>query len=158
MASDCHGCSSSGLSLRRRTSPLLGYLHPSYGTRDQLHFRRYRCSWRPLFFDLCLYVPTQSLRSRLTIAVFQAELNILGMIIYGCELALWTGVVICGGYFNLVPWTKSRLNSRKQHIENERQLQVQANTTGSITLHQMPSSTSVFRTPSSLMVERNGGG
>jgi len=94
----------------------------------------------------------------LMILVFQAELNILGMVIYGCELALWTGVFICGGYFNLVPWTKSKLKSRNQCMENERQLQSQGDTTGSISLHQTPSSTSLFRTPSSLLVERSGVG
>lgn len=80
------------------------------------------------------------------------------MVIYGCELALWTGVFICGGYFNLVPWTKSRLTLRKQRMENVRQAYNQGDATGSVTLRNMPSSTSVFRTPSSLLAERSGGG
>ncbi len=35
---------------------------------------------------------------------FQPDLDILGMVVYGSELALWTGVFACGGYYNLRPW------------------------------------------------------
>ena len=86
--------------------------------------------------------------------VFQAELNILGMAIYGTELALWAGVIICGGYFNLLPWIMARFSDRRQRMENERQAQNQRGESAVITLHEMPSSTSVFRTPSSALVER----
>ena len=86
--------------------------------------------------------------------VFQAELSILGMAIYGTELALWIGVFICGGYFNLLPWIMARVSNRRQRMENERQTQSQQG--GTIALHGMPSSTSVFRTPSSGLVERTG--
>lgn len=57
--------------------------------------------------------------------VFQAELSILGMAIYGTELALWIGVFICGGYFNLLPWIMARVSNRRQCMENERQTQSQ---------------------------------
>ena len=87
---------------------------------------------------------------------FQAELNILGMVIYGTELALWTGVFICGGYFNLLPWIMVRISNRRQRMETERQTQSQPGERGGIVLHRMPSSTSVFRTPSSGLVERTG--
>ena len=85
---------------------------------------------------------------------FQAELNVLGMAIYGTELALWTGVFVCGGYFNLLPWVNARLSTRRQRMENERHAQSQQGERGTISLHEMPSSTSVFRTPSSGLVER----
>ena len=85
--------------------------------------------------------------------VFQAELNVLGMAIYGTELALWTGVFICGGYFNLVPYIQTRLSNRRQRLETERQTPSH-HEAGSIALREMPSSTSVFRTPSSGLVER----
>ena len=87
---------------------------------------------------------------------FQAELNVLGMAIYGTELALWTGVFICGGYFNLLPWIKTRVSTRRQRMEIERQTQSQPGGRVSVALHEMPSSTSVFRTPSSGLVERSG--
>lgn len=87
------------------------------------------------------------------ILVFQAELNVLGMAIYGTELALWTGVFICGGYFNLVPYIRTSLSNRRQPLETERQSQSQ-HEAGSIALRDMPSSTSVFRTPSAGLVER----
>ncbi|KAL2055109.1 hypothetical protein ABVK25_004447 [Lepraria finkii] len=85
---------------------------------------------------------------------FQAELNVLGMAIYGTELALWAGVFICGGYFNLVPYIRTKLSNRRQRMETERQAHSQ-NEAGPISLQEMPSSTSVFRTPSSGLVERN---
>ena len=89
---------------------------------------------------------------------FQVELNILGMAVYGTELALWTGVFICGGYFNLLPWIMARVSNRRQRMDNERQPQSQHGDRGTITLHEVPSSTSVFRTPSSTLVERTATG
>ena len=80
----------------------------------------------------------------------------LGMAIYGTELALWTGVFVCGGFFNLAPWVKARVSSRRQQrIESGRHAQAQRDEPNSVALHDMPSSTSVFRTPSSALVERS---
>ncbi|OJJ02091.1 hypothetical protein ASPVEDRAFT_62240 [Aspergillus versicolor CBS 583.65] len=77
--------------------------------------------------------------------VFEAQIDILGMVIYGTELVLWIGVFICGFVFNFLPWITER--SKKQ--------QTAARETD-VTLHQMPSSTSVFRTASgSDVVRRN---
>jgi hypothetical protein len=98
-----------------------------------------------------LFIPVFFFLTRGT--VFQVKLDILGMAIYGTELALWTGVFICGGYFNLVPYIKRSLSNRKQRMETERQARNQ-NEAGPIALREMPSSTSVFRTPSSGLVER----
>ena len=33
----------------------------------------------------------------------------LGLVIYGSELVLWLGVFVCGGYFNLIPWARKRI-------------------------------------------------
>ena len=78
-------------------------------------------------------------------AVFEPTLNILGMVIYGTELILWTGVFVCGGYFNLVPWLKMQV-SRRRRVHDEQIAQSLQNT--GIALHDLPSSTSVFRTAS----------
>jgi hypothetical protein len=76
--------------------------------------------------------------------VFGPTINILGIVIYGSELALWLGIFACGGVFNLLPWLKSRSKRRETSQEP-------------ISLHPMPSSTSVFRTASgSEVVERRG--
>lgn len=91
--------------------------------------------------------------------VFQPKLDILGIIIYGTELVLWIGVFACGGYYNLIPWLRKRMEKRKQDRRssfamhhhpphdgvNERD---GGGVTEPVTLHDMPSSTSVFRTPS----------
>ncbi|KAJ5949942.1 hypothetical protein N7454_001526 [Penicillium verhagenii] len=67
--------------------------------------------------------------------LFGSTINVLGMVIYGTELALWLGIFACGGVFNLLPWL--RMQSKKVETSQE-----------PISLHQMPSSTSVFRTAS----------
>ena len=86
---------------------------------------------------------------------FQSELDILGMAMYGTELALWIGVFICGGYFNFVPWVRLRISQRRKQKEEERHERGRHERAGDVVLRQMPSSTSDFRTPSSGMVERN---
>jgi hypothetical protein len=72
--------------------------------------------------------------------LFQRNIDVLGLVIYGTELILWIGVFACGGYYNLVPWVRRRLNKRSvvrsTHLEEP------------VALHDLPSSTSVFRTPS----------
>ena len=91
--------------------------------------------------------------------VFQPKLDILGIIIYGTELVLWIGVFACGGYYNLIPWLKKRVEKRKQGRSTSFAMPHQPPTNGfneregghgtePITLHNMPCSTSVFRTPS----------
>ena len=84
-------------------------------------------------------------------AVFEPTLNILGLVIYGSELILWIGVILCGSYFNLRPWLK-KVTSDWVKARHDSQRQTQ-----SITLHEMPSSTSVFRTASENVVLRRGG-
>jgi hypothetical protein len=71
--------------------------------------------------------------------LFQPSLDVLGLIIYGVELALWIGIFACGGYYNLRPWLQAKINARR----SEEQI-----VPPGIALHDLPSSTSVFRTPS----------
>ena len=86
--------------------------------------------------------------------LFQRELDILGLVIYGTELVLWLGIFACGGYYNLVPWLKSNVKRGEAASTvcssrmNGRQSGPAAATTEPIALHSLPSSTSVFRTPS----------
>ncbi|KAL2807897.1 PQ loop repeat-domain-containing protein [Aspergillus granulosus] len=72
------------------------------------------------------------------------SVDVLGMVIYGTELVLWIGVFVCGFAFNFLPWIAER--SRKEPSQETQ-----------ISLHEMPSSTSVFRTASgSDVVTRRG--
>ncbi|KAH7115199.1 PQ loop repeat-domain-containing protein [Dendryphion nanum] len=90
--------------------------------------------------------------------VFQPKLDILGLIIYGTELVLWIGVFACGGYYNLVPWLRKRLEKRKgtrtgsfvlpSHPDINQGDGAEHRTVEPVTLHDLPSSTSVFRTTS----------
>jgi hypothetical protein len=84
--------------------------------------------------------------------LFQPTLDVKGMVIYATELTLWLGVFACGGYFNLLPYVQRKLETRRSNRRQASQpqpaIQAPACVQG-ITLHDMPSSTSVFRTPSS---------
>lgn len=77
--------------------------------------------------------------------VFQPSLDVLGLVIYGVELALWIGVFAAGGYYNLMPWLRSKMaaKSGKRDFAQEQSTQ-----SAGVALHDLPSSTSVFRTPS----------
>ena len=86
--------------------------------------------------------------------VFQPRLDILGMAIYGTELALWLGIFACGGYLNLRPWMKAIMNGRRHPPEEVDQCQTHIPNHESVAMHRMPSSTSVFHTPSSVLVAR----
>lgn len=89
----------------------------------------------------------------LTSVLFQPTLDILGMVIYGSELVLWLGVFACGWYYNFLPWIR-----KKRFTDEFRHSRFVGTDTGPsentdsaaapITLHDMPSSTSVFRTAS----------
>ena len=91
------------------------------------------------------------------VAVFQPTIDILGMIIYITELTLWIGVFICGGYYNLFPWVKSKLRQRRQRREEHTVRRSDGAGDPLPTLHPNGSSTSVFRTPSSATRERAHG-
>jgi hypothetical protein len=81
---------------------------------------------------------------------FQPKLDALGLVIYGTELTLWCGVFACGGYYNFRPWIMRKLKDRHSSIEPEESHEVGESTgnTQAIAMHDLPSSTSVFRTPS----------
>ena len=85
---------------------------------------------------------------------FQPTLDVKGIVIYGTEFVLWLGVFACGGYFNLLPWlSKVCSNSRSLPPDSQTVPEPNASTTErrstpGITMHDLPSSTSVFRTPS----------
>jgi hypothetical protein len=95
------------------------------------------------------------------VTVFQPKLDTLGMVIYASEFVLWSGVFACGGYFNFAPWVRQKLRTRAQQKETQRSEEMRRDgeelgngASNGISLHRMPSSTSVFRTPSSVVVSR----
>ncbi|KAI8630482.1 PQ loop repeat-domain-containing protein [Xylariaceae sp. FL1651] len=85
--------------------------------------------------------------------LFQPTLDILGMAIYGTELVLWLGVFACGGYYNFLPWVRQKWSTnesrRSQSFGLDREYSDQiGSATVPVALHDIPSSTSVFRTVS----------
>jgi PQ loop repeat len=85
--------------------------------------------------------------------LFQPKMNILGLVIYGTELILWIGVFACGGYFNFVPWVQQNRRARRR----ERAEELNPRIGNEINLNELPSSTSVFRTPSQIDVVNSEG-
>ncbi|PQE18050.1 PQ loop repeat protein [Rutstroemia sp. NJR-2017a BVV2] len=91
---------------------------------------------------------------------FQSRLDILGLVIYSTEFILWCGVFACGGYFNLLPWIKSR--TRKVSEDDSRDpdaaathanaVQIEEGISNDIELDRIDSagSRTVFRTPGSI--------
>lgn len=51
------------------------------------------------------------------------SLDILGLVVYGSELVLWIGVMLCGLWYNFRPWLRTKLEQPTQAPE------VQAHTT-----------------------------
>lgn len=86
--------------------------------------------------------------------LFQPEHEIMGIIIYAAELALWIGVLACGGYYNLLPRCRLQTLQPQPHYVGT-DTHEPANAAHSISLHSLPSSTSVFQTPSSDAEMRN---
>ncbi|GAB7344434.1 hypothetical protein MBLNU457_2280t1 [Dothideomycetes sp. NU457] len=95
---------------------------------------------RGISFIFCGIDALGDLTSLLSV-LFQPSIDVLGIVIYGVELALWTGIFACGGYFNLRPWIKSHLQATSAETRENV-------TNAGVALHDLPSSTSVFRTPS----------
>ncbi|KAK6336944.1 hypothetical protein TWF718_009733 [Orbilia javanica] len=82
--------------------------------------------------------------------LFEKHLDVLGMVIYGSELILWMGVMACGGWFNLKPWIERWLKRKEKEEPQVMPLEEdQIERRNTVTGHDIPSSTSVFRTPSS---------
>ncbi|KAF1942523.1 hypothetical protein EJ02DRAFT_511655 [Clathrospora elynae] len=90
--------------------------------------------------------------------VFQPKLDVLGMVIYGTELVLWIGIFMCGAYYNLIPWITAKSedrSSRQDPFEDTVPPFTEMDGYGGaaaaasgIAVHDLPSSTSVFRTTS----------
>ncbi|KAI4931517.1 hypothetical protein J4E85_004110 [Alternaria conjuncta] len=79
--------------------------------------------------------------------VFQPKLDVLGLVIYGSELVLWIGIFLCGAYYNLPSWYAAKKETERTNEGLDEPNSGPAGTSG-IALHDLPSSTSVFRTPS----------
>ena len=74
--------------------------------------------------------------------IFERQVSILGLVIYSVELLLWMGVFACGCYFKLMPWTRRMIEKKRlSNAANRRGPAVQH----AVALHDIPSSTSVFR-------------
>ncbi|KAL8380748.1 hypothetical protein RB595_005162 [Gaeumannomyces hyphopodioides] len=80
---------------------------------------------------------------------FQPKLDVMGMAIYGTELILWLGVFAAGGYFNFLPWARTRLRSASEARPGPGcSGGPGVGAPGGVMLQHVPSSTSVFRTAS----------
>ena len=82
------------------------------------------------------------------------------MVIYATEFVLWCGVFACGGYFNLMPWIRQKISTRRRRQEETSRDMTEEGEEGretgvsnDVELRRIPSSTSVFRTPSSVMCD-----
>ncbi|KAK2793750.1 hypothetical protein FQN52_000702 [Onygenales sp. PD_12] len=80
--------------------------------------------------------------------LYQPTPDILGMAIYGSELAFWLGIFACGGFLNLPPWIRKKLGARRDRLHGGEQGYTSSQPPLVISLHEMPSSTSVFQTAS----------
>lgn len=94
-----------------------------------------------------------------TLLVFAPTLDIWAIAIYGVEFVLWMGVFSCGAYYNLIPWITRKLGGGALSPPAEIELRLEhapiptadsqlRNRNVPVYLHQLASSTSVFRTPS----------
>jgi len=101
---------------------------------------------RGISFIFCGIDALGDLTSLLSV-LFQPSIDILGIVIYSVELILWIGIFACGGYFNLRPWIRSHLLATRGETQDDAG-------NASVALHDLPSSTSVFRTPSGELRER----
>ncbi|KAK2015035.1 hypothetical protein LZ32DRAFT_689932 [Colletotrichum eremochloae] len=85
---------------------------------------------------------------------FQPKMDILGIAIYATEFTLWCGVFACGGYYNFLPWMRKRLLAKEGGAGGATSVEEDMPGPGGpvarngIALHDLPSSTSVFRTAS----------
>ena len=102
---------------------------------------------RGISFIFCGIDALGDLTSLIAVA-YQPDLDILGMVIYGVELALWLGIFAAGGYYNLTPWLQAKSSMPADTQAPRERNSIEAQVTGGIGLHDLPSSTSAFRTSS----------
>ena len=96
---------------------------------------------------------------------FQPDLDILGIVIYGSELALWIGVFACGGYYNFRPWLRRVKRNRGREGEGEygedcheaEEARSTALQEASTERRSSASSSTVFRTASSSIRDQGNG-
>ena len=81
--------------------------------------------------------------------VFEPKLEVLGLVIYASELVLWSGVMACGGYYNLRPWIEAKL-AKRQTTRQGGVMIPHAETAAEDVERRDSSSSSVFRTASSV--------
>ncbi|GJC90798.1 uncharacterized protein ColLi_13636 [Colletotrichum liriopes] len=85
---------------------------------------------------------------------FQPKMDILGIVIYATEFVLWCGVFACGGYYNFLPWMRKKMRVREEDASETRSVEEDTPSPdgtaahNGTALHDLPSSTSVFRTAS----------
>lgn len=66
-------------------------------------------------FSLCA---VGTIPAFVTEAALHPSFDVLGAVIYGTELALWVGILVCGVVFNLWQWLK-RPERREEAAERE---------------------------------------
>ena len=100
--------------------------------------------------------------------LFQPELDVLGMVIYGSELALWLGVFACGGMLNLRPWLRNKVEQHDKDRGVSRAIEFEEDGSGiegarSTALNEVDiqrtssaSSSTVFRTASTAVGDEGG--
>jgi PQ loop repeat len=99
---------------------------------------------------------------------FQPELDVLGMVVYGSELALWLGVFACGGILNFRPWLRNKVEqhdkdqvaSRSVELGEDGNVTEGARSTAlnGVNIHRTSSASSstVFRTASTSVGDEEG--
>jgi hypothetical protein len=85
--------------------------------------------------------------------VFERRLQVVGLVAYAVELVLWMGIFACGGYYNLLPLAKQLRATNSSRTEASEQ-PGRTHQHHDIAMYDLPSSTSVFRTPSADLRER----
>ncbi|KAK3055665.1 hypothetical protein LTR09_003586 [Extremus antarcticus] len=77
--------------------------------------------------------------------VFEPKLEVMGLVMYGVEFVLWCGIFACGFYFRVLPILRNLRSTRTGRDEAQ---DGEHHPADGLALHDMPSSTSVFRTVS----------
>ena len=165
--------SPSRMALKRKLDSFLRNVHSqSAPPAAMAHARTVRLSareeqLRALLLDVCRSIDAAGDVFSLASVFFQGPppVDVLGVVIYATELLLWMGVLGAGGWYNLRPWVRSKGWLKGGHAdqegvsaeEEEEGERVDGGVTrrrrgeaegGGVALHDLPSSTSVFRTAS----------
>ena len=80
--------------------------------------------------------------------IFRPHLDVVGLVAYAVELVLWLGVFAAGGYFGVVPCIVQKSQNRRSNASYTGAEQGTEVVNDAVQLHEIPSTTSVFRTPS----------